>query len=49
MTARLDVMGVILLVAAIVVGVWLGLGGPDVSPIFTQAPGQDGGGGVFRR
>jgi hypothetical protein len=49
MSARLDVVGFVLLVAAVVVGVWLGLSGPEVSPVFTQAPGQGGGGGGLRR
>lgn len=50
MTRRYDVVGVVLLVAAVVVGVWLGLHGPDVSPIFTEAPtpGGLGGGGLGR-
>jgi hypothetical protein len=50
MTRRFDVIGVVLLVAALVVGLWLGLSGPDVSPIFTEAPlpGSLGGGGLGR-
>lgn len=38
MTRRLDLIGVLLLVAAIAVGVWLGLAAPDISPVFTETP-----------
>jgi hypothetical protein len=50
MTRRFDVIGVVLLIAAVVVGLWLGLSGPDISPIFTEAPlpGGLGGGGLGR-
>jgi hypothetical protein len=34
---------VVLAVAATVLGIWLGLSGADVSPIFTQAPFRAGG------
>jgi hypothetical protein len=49
MTARRDVLGVILIIAAVTVGLWLGLAGPDISPVFTEAPGQRGGDEGFRR
>ena len=42
MTGRIDVLGLVLLVAAVVVGLWLGLSGPDISPIFTEAPAANG-------
>jgi hypothetical protein len=45
MTSRFDGVGVVVLIAAIVVGVWLGLNGPDISPIFTEAPLPGGTGG----
>jgi hypothetical protein len=45
MTRRLDVMGVLLLIASVAVGVWLGLAAPDISPIFTEAPSDGGPGG----
>jgi hypothetical protein len=50
MTRRFDVLGAVLLVAAVVLGLWLGLSGPDISPIFTEAPllGGPGGGGLGR-
>jgi hypothetical protein len=50
MTGRFDVIGVVLLVAAAVVGLWIGLSGPDISPIFTEAPLPGGlvGGGLGR-
>lgn len=38
MTRRIDVTGVVLLLAAVAVGAWLGLSAPDTSPIFTEAP-----------
>jgi hypothetical protein len=38
MTGRYDVVWLVLAVLAVVAGVWLGLGGADVSPIFTEAP-----------
>jgi hypothetical protein len=48
MTRRLDVVGVVLLLVAVAVGVWIGLNGPDLSPVFTDAPfgGGPGGGDV---
>jgi hypothetical protein len=50
MTRGFDGIGLVLLVAAVVVGFWLGLSGPDISPIFTEAPlpGGPGGGGLGR-
>ena len=38
MTGRFDVVGLVVLIVAVVVGVWLGVSGPDISPIFTEAP-----------
>ncbi|MGB7981363.1 MAG: hypothetical protein WCF36_11300 [Candidatus Nanopelagicales bacterium] len=38
MTRRIDVAGVVLLLAAVAVGTWLGLSAPDASPIFTEGP-----------
>jgi hypothetical protein len=38
MTRRTDILGLFLLVLATVVGLWLGLSGPDVSPVFSQLP-----------
>jgi hypothetical protein len=51
MTRRTDVVGMLLLVAATAVGLWLGLGGPDVSPVLSELPfppGFGGGGGGAR-
>lgn len=48
MTRRTDLVGILVLVVATVVGVWLGLSGPDVSPVFSELPfptGFGGGGG----
>lgn len=44
MTRQRDLWGIVLVALAAAVGVWLGLSGPDISPIFTEA-GLDGGGG----
>jgi hypothetical protein len=48
MTGHLDVVGIALLIAALVIGVWMGLSGPDVSPIFTEFPLTGGGSGGGR-
>jgi hypothetical protein len=37
-TRRVDLIWVVLAVAATVLGIWLGVTGADVSPIFTEAP-----------
>jgi hypothetical protein len=42
---RLDVIWVVLATAATVFGVWLGMAGADISPIFTEAPSVPGGPG----
>ena len=42
---QLDLVWVVLAVAATVLGVWLGLAGPDISPVFTEAPLGAGGTG----
>ena len=42
---RLDLVWVVLAIAATVLGVWLGLAAADISPIFTEAPSVAGGGG----
>ena len=44
MTRGVDLIWVILAVGATVLGIWLGVTGADVSPIFTEAPVQLGGG-----
>ena len=44
MTRRVDLIWVVLAVAATVLGIWLGASGADVSPIFTEAPSGIGGG-----
>ena len=46
MTRRVDLLWVLLLVAAVAVGLWLGLAGPDVSPVFSEVP-VDGGPAAF--
>jgi hypothetical protein len=33
-----DVIALLLVVAAAALGLWLGMAGADVSPIFTEAP-----------
>jgi hypothetical protein len=48
MTRRADVVGIVLLLVATVLGLWLGLAGPDVSPVISELPfpaGVGGGGG----
>lgn len=42
---RLDVIWVVLAIAATVLGVLLGMAGADISPIFTEAPSVAGGPG----
>jgi hypothetical protein len=44
MSRPFDLVGLLLLLAALTFGVWLGLTGPDISPIFTEAPGGGNGG-----
>jgi hypothetical protein len=41
---RVDLVWVVLAVLAGVAGIWLGVAGADVSPIFTQVPVGIGGG-----
>jgi hypothetical protein len=48
MTRRTDLVGILLLVMASVAGVWLGLSGPDVSPVVSQLPFPTGGFGGGR-
>jgi len=38
MTRRIDLAWVVLAVAATALGIWLGVAGADVSPIFTEVP-----------
>jgi hypothetical protein len=45
MDRRLDVVWVILVISAVVVGVWLGMAGVDISPVFTEVPSGAGGPG----
>jgi len=40
---RLDLVWLALAIAATVVGLWLGMAGADISPVFTQAPLSAGG------
>ncbi|HVI36124.1 MAG TPA: hypothetical protein VM684_07835 [Gaiellales bacterium] len=35
---RLDIVWIVLAIAATVLGVWLGVAGADISPVFTEAP-----------
>jgi hypothetical protein len=42
---RLDLSWVVLAIAATVLGVWLGMAGADISPIFTEAASVAGGAG----
>jgi hypothetical protein len=42
---RLDLVWVVLAIAATVLGVWLGMAGADISPAFTEAPLGAGGPG----
>jgi hypothetical protein len=42
-TRRVDLVWVVLAVAATVLGIWLGVNGADVSPVFTEAPSGVGG------
>jgi hypothetical protein len=44
MTGRIDLISMMLAVIATAVGVWLGVAGADISPIFTEAPFQGAGG-----
>jgi hypothetical protein len=48
MSGRLDLVWVVLGLAAVVLGIWLGVTGADVSPIFTEAPPVVGAGGRGR-
>ena len=48
MTRRLDLVWVILAVVAVVLRIWLGLAGADISPVFTEAPLTVGVGGPAR-
>lgn len=45
MTRRVDLIWVVLAIAATVLGIWLGVAGADVSPTFTEAPFNPGGPG----
>ena len=48
MTRSIDIVGMAVLLLATVVGWWLGLAGPDVSPVLSELPftvGFGGGGG----
>jgi hypothetical protein len=45
---RLDLVWVVLAVVAVVLGIWLGLSGVDISPIFTEVPSGVGAGGPGR-
>jgi hypothetical protein len=38
MTGRVDLVWAVLAVLATILGVWLGVTGVDISPIFTEAP-----------
>jgi hypothetical protein len=38
MTRRVDLAWLVLAVAAATLGIWLGVSGADVSPIFTEVP-----------
>lgn len=38
MTRRVDIVWLVLAVAATLLGIWLGVAGADVSPIFTEIP-----------
>jgi hypothetical protein len=44
MTRRVDVVWPILAIVATALGIWLGVAGADVSPIFTEAPFNGAGG-----
>jgi hypothetical protein len=44
-TWRVDLIWVVLAIAAGVLGVWLGIAGADVSPVVTEAPVLVGGHG----
>jgi hypothetical protein len=44
MTRRLDFVWVLLAVTAMVLGIWLGVAGAEVSPIITEVPLGTGGG-----
>jgi hypothetical protein len=44
-TRRVDLIWVALAIAATVLGIWLGVAGADVSPIFTELPFNAGGPG----
>jgi hypothetical protein len=47
-TRRTDLVGLLVLVIATVAGLWLGLSGPDVSPVISQLPFPTGGFGGGR-
>jgi hypothetical protein len=40
---RPDLVRAVLAIAAAIIGVWLGLAGADISPVFTEAPLGTGG------
>lgn len=42
---RPDLIWVVLGIAAVVLGVWLGMAGADLSPVFTELPVAAGGPG----
>jgi hypothetical protein len=44
MNGRVDLVWVILAIAAAALGIWLGVAGADVSPIFTEVPFNGAGG-----
>lgn len=45
MKRRVDLAWVLLALAATALGLWLGTGAVDVSPVVTQAPAAPGAGG----
>jgi len=47
-SGRVDLVWVVLALVAVVLGIWLGVAGADVSPIFTEAPPIPGPGGPGR-
>lgn len=46
MIKRLDLIWVVLALAATVLGIWLGVAGADISPIVSEVPFDGGGGGL---
>lgn len=48
MNRRIDLVWVVLALVALILGIWLGVAGAELSPVFTEAPAVVAPGGPGR-